>query len=425
MVISSRVMDLQNPWWGDPSAIDRDQYLLEIAGRSYEYHPPLVDSISLEAGDIHVIRGPRQVGKTTAIKLIVKKLLADGREPASIVYLSCESFKSFEDLQPVLVECLAARQAGRAHLFLDEISFVSEWQRAVLAVANMGLLRNASLVLTGSNARDLKQSSERLPGRRGKGRDHKLYPLSIIEMGELECFTGKGFGELLDIYMAVGGFPRAIADFVTLGKVTDAVYETYRNWVAGDAQRYGLRQETLKQILFRISETMASRVTWPVLIADSPVRSHETALEYVEHLQDAFLCSIHYCYDGRTKGPAYQKARKIFFIDPLLHVIAATWREGIPNCFDWMTERLNDADFRGRQLESAVVNHAGRMYDRVYFWYSTKQKKEIDLIIPLGRKVVPFEVKLRHEPAFRAMGKEVEILHPKNFPDFLKNPPRA
>ena len=43
----------------------------------------------------------------------------------------------------------------------------------------MGFDRNATYVVTGSSALDLKKSSEKLPGRRGKGCDFVLLPLSF------------------------------------------------------------------------------------------------------------------------------------------------------------------------------------------------------------------------------------------------------
>lgn len=415
MITDSNILKLQNPWWQDASLISSDQHILEIKDRSYRYEPSILSEITFNKGDINIIRGPRQVGKTTTLKLIIKKILAEGTDPFSIIYLSCESFDSWKELQQVLLQYLKERQAKQLYLFLDEISFIPSWQRAVLALANMGLLRNSAVILTGSNARDLKESGERLPGRRGKGKDYKLYPLSITELHKLSCFKDKTPEEILDLYMLIGGFPRAIADLVTFGSVTDSTYETYRNWIVGDAQRYELRQETLKQILFRIAETMSSRITWPVLIENSPVKSHETALQYVEHLQDAFLCAIHYCYNEETKGPSFQKARKLYFIDPLLFTIAATWRDGIPNMFEWMKLQLKDPAFKGKLFESIVVNHATRERGQVYYWYSTKQKKEVDLVIPNPEGIALYETKLQIEPAYKAMGKDVKIISPDEF----------
>lgn len=419
MVTNSNLLELQNPWWGDASLILKDQHLLEIQDKPYKYDPPLLDTITFNRGDINIIRGPRQVGKTTTLKLLIKKIITGGAKASSVIYLSCESLESRKELQHVLVECLKAKLSEHIYIFLDEISFIPSWQRAVLALANMGFLRNASVILTGSNSRDLKESSEKLPGRRGEGKDYKLYPLSLPEICGLECFKNKNRDEMLDIYMLIGGFPRAIADFAAHGYVTDSTYETYRNWIAGDAQKYELRQETLKQILFRIAETMSSRITWPVLIENSPVKSHETALQYVEHLQDAFLCLIHYCYNERIKGPAFQKARKLYFIDPLLFTISATWRIGTPNMFDWMRLKLSDPEFRGKLFESIVVSHASRLCEQTYYWYSTKQKKEVDLLVVHQEGLALYEVKLQKESPYRAMEKEVKIISPDNFFDFV------
>lgn len=419
MVIDSNIIALQNPWWEDPHRIDEDPHLLEIQGKSYRYKPSLIDRISFNKGDIHVIRGPRQVGKTTTLKLIIKELLEDANRANSIIYLSCESLESFQEMEKVLIDCLKDRTGDHLYLFLDEISFVHMWQRAILALSNMGLLKNVTVILTGSNARDLKESSERLPGRRGKGRDYKLYPLSIIEMADLDCFKNKALEELLEIYMVIGGFPRAISDYATYGSVTDTTYETYRNWIIGDAERYNLRQETLKQILYRISATISSRVTWPTLIENSPVKSHETALQYVEHLQDAFLCTINYCYDPKTEGTAFQKARKIYFVDPLLFIIAGTWRDGVPSGYNWMMQQLRNSQLRGAIFESVVINHISRIYEKSFFWYSTKLKKEVDLVIKDQQQLNLYEVKLGPSKSFKAMGQEVKILDPKSFLRFL------
>jgi len=414
MVTSSNLLAIQNPWWLDVSAIERDQHLLEIENRSYRFVPAILDDISFLPGDIHIIRGPRQVGKTTAIKLVIKKLLSKGTPPDAITYISCETFESFKELQSMLIDRLKEKRE-HVYLFLDEVSFVHSWQRALLGVSNMGLLKNAAVVLTGSNARDLKESGERLPGRRGKGRDLKLYPLGLPELMMLPCFAGKTPMEMLDIYMLVGGFPHAIADLVEYGAVMDSTYETYRNWIVGDAQRYELRQETLKQILYRVSETLSSRVTWPVLIENSPIKSHETALHYVEHLQDAFLCKVNHCYDPEKHGPAFNKARKLYFNDPLLYAVAMTWRDGIPNIYEYMKEKLKDPVFKGKLFESVVINHLSRSSENVNFWYSTKQHKEVDVLIPDGEKMKLFEVKSQVEAPLEALGQEVDIIYPESF----------
>ena len=69
--------------------------------------------------------------------------------------------------------------SNRRYLFLDEASFLPEWPRGIKVLIDMGFDRNATYVVTGSSALDLKRSSEKLPGRRGKGCDFVLLPLSF------------------------------------------------------------------------------------------------------------------------------------------------------------------------------------------------------------------------------------------------------
>jgi uncharacterized protein len=410
--MDSTLIQLQNPWWEDGKKIHQDQHLMEVEGKPYFFVPALVQDFNFGEGDIAVIRGPRQVGKTTSIKMLIRKLLESTIEARSILYLSCESFTSFQELETHLIEFFKEHSQTRTFVFLDEISFVPQWQRAILAVANMGLSQKSSLVLTGSNARDLKQSTERLPGRRGKGKDFSLYPLSVFEMSRLECFQNKSFEQVLDIYYAIGGFPRAVADFVNYGLVTDETYQIYRNWIIGDASRYALKQELLKQILYRIAETVASRVTWPKLIEHSPVKSHETALEYVEHLQDSFLCHLLFCFDPDQEGPAFSKARKIYFIDPLLYYLAFSWKDGTVNISQSAKEKLKDSSLRGRFFESIVVNHAARLERNIFYWYSSKNKKEVDLLVKKEAKLKLFDIKLTSTAPYRALNQQVNIIDP-------------
>lgn len=67
------ILQSQNPWWENPALIGQDQHLMAILGKAYRYVPSLVDNIKFDAGDVIVIRGPRQVEKTTALKIRKEK----------------------------------------------------------------------------------------------------------------------------------------------------------------------------------------------------------------------------------------------------------------------------------------------------------------------------------------------------------------
>jgi predicted AAA+ superfamily ATPase len=96
-----------------------------------------------------------------------------------ILFISMDAARTVDDvLDVILYYFKAIATSNRKYLFLDEASFFPDWPRAATKVlVDMGFDRNATYVVTGSSALDLKRSSEKLPGRRGKGCDFVLLPL--------------------------------------------------------------------------------------------------------------------------------------------------------------------------------------------------------------------------------------------------------
>jgi len=401
---------IQNPWWEKSFSMEDDFHIQSAHHKPYTFKRSIIHELEFQSGNIHVLRGPRQVGKTTLIKELISRLIDEKKERNQILYLSCEAIEHFEILRDVLKNYLSDHST-LSYVFLDEISFIPEWQRAILWLFNTGLLKSSCLVLTGSNARDLKESAERLPGRRGEvGNDIQLYPLSLTEYSSLSCFSKYSPTELWKIYRMVGGFPHAIRDFNEHGIVTDQTFLTYRNWIVTDAARFNLSENILKHILFRIYETLSSQMTWPKLIENTPIRSHETALEYIEHLEDAFLCQVLHCYDPNKKGPALQKSRKLYFIDPLLYFVSIAWHNGIGDIYRYATRLIEDPSFEGKLLESMWVNHFKRLPNPTYFWYSSSTKQEVDIVVVKNQRMHLYDVKRSHSVVADVMKQSVECL---------------
>ncbi len=415
--MDSKLLELQNLWWNDPHWQDSDPHFSLIQGQPYYYRNPLVQNLEFKPEQIHILRGPRQVGKTTLIKEWIDRLVTDEKtEPENILFLSCEGMASFGELQEVLINWISEKRKYQNYVFLDEVTFVMEWQRAILTCSNLGLFRNTTVVITGSNARDLKESKERLPGRRGAGKDIQLYPLMPVQYQKLSCFQKYNIEDLVEIYFKVGGFPHAIRDFVTIGRISEETFRTYRNWIIGDAAHYELSEEILKHILFRIYETATSRVTWSKLIENTTVKSHETALHYIEHLQDAHLCELLYCYDPQKNGPAIHKARKVYFIDPLLYYLSYAWKNNLTPIWEWIQmEAFQKA--RSQLLESVFVIQSKikcrEQNINTYFWYSTKTKQEVDLLVRSRKELSLYEIKWGGGNEFNALSHKVSILSQK------------
>ena len=65
--MDSILLKIQNPWWENNDAIGHDPHLVKIIGKPYFYHHPVVNSQVFLPQDLHIVRGPRQVGKPTLL----------------------------------------------------------------------------------------------------------------------------------------------------------------------------------------------------------------------------------------------------------------------------------------------------------------------------------------------------------------------
>ena len=177
----------ENPWWIDPGAIETDRHIVEWRQTKLRWMPPIINEFTLDKDAVYTLRGARQIGKTTAVKLLIRELLGRGIRPQNILFYSCDIVGDARGLYDVVREYLRHRDRGkseRTFVFLDEISSVKKWQMAIKRLWDMGLLKNCTVIATGSHTIDLTRSAERLPGRRGRlneAMDKVMYPLSFLE----------------------------------------------------------------------------------------------------------------------------------------------------------------------------------------------------------------------------------------------------
>ena len=100
--------------------------------------------------------------------------------------------------------------SNRIYVMLDEVNYCRDWDRGVKYLADVGLLKNVVLLLTGFDSVILREARMRFPGRCGEEAevDFHLFPLSLAESLRLRdaSLYIKAEGEVDIAYVKNGRF---------------------------------------------------------------------------------------------------------------------------------------------------------------------------------------------------------------------------
>ncbi len=92
----------QNLWWVDGKNILKDHKFDSFNKSTYKWDPNIRHYIQLDYDALYTLRGPRQVGKTTLIKIIIEDLLLNKKiRPENVLFWSCER-NSAEELHEIV-----------------------------------------------------------------------------------------------------------------------------------------------------------------------------------------------------------------------------------------------------------------------------------------------------------------------------------
>jgi len=426
---------VSNPWWSNPAAIQRDRHLRALETSPFRRPLPIVESLRIDAPLVYTLRGPRQVGKTTAAKLLVRRLLEAGIAPRRVLYYALDL-----EGEPGALEALvrAGMQTARAtpgpaqglpiyYFILDEISAVPNWQQAIKWLRDNTPAAEAFFLLTGSVASDIRAGAERLPGRRG-GESHLdriLLPLSFGEFvmacapdlpppprvlapadlvrpqdNATDILLGNTFlvgqlDELLQRYLQVGGYPAAVRDHLTRpdGEVSESTARQLWDMVAGDVSRF--RGDPLKalRLIERVSIDLGSAVSYNRLSTHLGY-AVDTVEDYVRRLGESFqLLTLHF-FDLSRGIVAPKKNVKLYPVDPLLMQLPRAMLRStrLPEASALVESVLALALFRAAEVDLMEAFNVPRA---LYYWRSERAsaEREVDFLLdPTGARLA-FESK--------------------------------
>lgn len=355
----------QNPWWSNGNAIKEDEKVRKVLETG--------ERITQTLGDENqVLIGPRQLGKTTALKYdIYKRIIKHGADPSSMLYYSFDTARNLEEISDVL-DTFADGKDEKT-VYLDEVSFVEGWQKAVKLFLDSEKSASTRMYITGSSSINLKK--ELMPGRKMKFIE--FLPLSFREFlmsfgskelkrtiaasrpGSLEeaIAASNGlithFGEIskdFGVYLKTGGYPDAIFEHLAKGRVSDELYDVHWNAFVSDISKAGKSAEIATAVVYGIVESYSSKINLSKIARMQGIKSHVTVREYIETLEDLFAARSVFPLAGRRY--VFRKERKIYFSDPFLY---------------WMFSKkmnISDKESESKVAEGVLYNHIYRFMNR-------------------------------------------------------------
>lgn len=330
-------------------------------------------------GPLQVVLGPRQVGKTTA----VRQLAADWAGPTHYATADLPSPPSAEwveaQWETARVQALGTRRS--VLLVLDEVQKVPRWADVAKAQYDRDRAERfrVKAVLLGSSALQVTAGAQESLA----GRFERLY---VPHWSFSECETAFGFS--LEEWLFFGGYPAANAFRRQPERWSDFVATSLVETVLGrDVLQMARisRPALLRQLYMMATRVPAQVLSYNKMLGQLQEAGNTVTLAgYLEVLGSAFLLSGLNQYSGGILRERASSPKLVFWNNALINSVAGLT----------FTEAKSDAVWWGRLVENAVgahlLNHLPPR-GKVTWW--REDSFEVDYVVELGHKVLALEVK--------------------------------
>jgi predicted AAA+ superfamily ATPase len=423
-----------NPWWRG----DRQFGLPPMRRWAFG---PVLNGLRSGLTPVVVLRGPRQIGKTTLLMQTIDELLAQGVAPNRIFRVQFDDLPELRRQESTILELCrwfsenvlgksfqrAASDGEPALIFLDEVQNLADWAPQLKHLVDLNPVR---VLVTGSSALRIEAGRDSLAGRIST---LEMGPLLLREIAELRGFGklagflesngpaplrsrgtwaelaefGREHRELRDLafsaYSDRGGYPVAqqradqpwelIADFLNETVIQRAIQHDLRMGARGQK-----RDERLLEEVFRLACRYIGQSPRQALYLDEIRRSlnanigWQRVLTYLRFLDGTLLLRLIEPLEIRIKKR--RSGSKICLCD---HTLRAAWlQEVIPLAPARLEEMPHLSDLAGHVAESAAgyFLRGLRGLDVAHF-PERGAEPEVDFVLTIGEQRIPVEVKYR------------------------------
>ncbi|MBI4405604.1 MAG: ATP-binding protein [Deltaproteobacteria bacterium] len=335
-----------------------------------------------EIPGVLLIRGPRQYGKSTWLEQQIFNTIKK-YGPGTAFYLNSDELRDADELIAEIrtVISLFKSAATIKRIFIDEITSIPNWERALKRLVDSGELRRVLVVTTGSKAADLRHGTERLPGRKGRlGRTSYLF--TPISYKEFKRVCGERLKErTLSSYLLSGGSPIACSELGSNDRLPEFVTQMINDWVLGEFAVTGRSRSSLLGVLEVLHRYGATPVGQAKLAREAGLANNTVAQGYIDLLGDLMCVIPAYSWDSSKRTLLRRRPCKYHFVNLLC---ATTWHPKKPKTADDF-ESLTSAE-QGLYYEWLVAQEIWRracirgveIPDSLAFWES--KEHEVDFV---------------------------------------------
>jgi len=425
-----------NPWWAGKPGRVLPPY------RRWAFDP-LVRRLESKLAPIVVLRGARQVGKTTLQEQVIDYLLRERKvAPSRILRVQFDELPTLlEAREPILTFARwfedavlgstlneAAHRGEPAYLFFDEVQNLNDWAPQLKALVDHHTVR---AVVTGSSALRIEAGRDSLAGRIttldlgtlllreiaglrfGGSVTAQLPPDGLEPLLDVDFWRSLNASPSLDdgrlrsdafvAFSERGGYPLVHANpELPWPQVADQLNETVIKRVIQHDLRLGdrgrKRDPQLLEEVFRLACRYAGQAPGQATLLAELQRvltanlGWQRVRSYLEFLDGALLIELVRPLELRLKRT--HGAYKICVVD---HGLRASWlEEVVPLDPDALASSPHLADLAGHIAESVVGAFLSGLpgLDLAHF-PERKNEPEVDFILTIGAKRIPLEVKYR------------------------------
>ena len=267
---------------------------------------------------VKVITGIRRSGKSTILKMIIKKLIDEyGVKEEQIKSYRFDSMEyegmTAKEMYSILKNDLSSN--GKTYYFLDEMQEINGWEKVVNSLASD---YDVDLYVTGSNSRMM--SSEISTYLTGRYVSFRVYTLSFAEYLEFKKHYAQVEDKNTELanYIRLGGFPATHLQHYGQDEVYTIVKDIYNSTIYSDiVKRNQIRkvdqlERVVKFVFNNVGNTFSAKSISDYLKSEKRALDNETVYSYLEKLEKAYLLQRCARYD--LQGKEILKTQEKFYL---------------------------------------------------------------------------------------------------------------